>query len=247
MSRPVCLVTRPEPGASETAAAVEALGWEAVLAPALVLAARPFDPPPPGGVQAVLLGSRAAARALAGRLGGHRVLGVGEATAAEARAAGAAEALAAAGGDAASLVALAGERLDPRAGPVLLAAGRGYGGDLAAGLRARGFRVLRRVAYEAREATALPDPAREALVAGRVGAALVTSPRGARVLVWLLRASGLEGAASGARAVALSERVARALAGGRWAAVEVAARPDGAALLARLGEADRARGAGGGG
>ena len=34
---PGCLVTRPEPGAAETAALVAALGWRPVLAPALLL------------------------------------------------------------------------------------------------------------------------------------------------------------------------------------------------------------------
>ncbi|MDB5369895.1 MAG: uroporphyrinogen synthase, partial [Roseomonas sp.] len=37
------LVTRPEPGAVETATAVAALGWRPILAPALVLA--PLPPP----------------------------------------------------------------------------------------------------------------------------------------------------------------------------------------------------------
>ncbi|MFM7611486.1 MAG: hypothetical protein ACKO9A_21770 [Alphaproteobacteria bacterium] len=56
------LITRPEPGAAESARAVAALGWEAVLAPALTLTALPFQPPT--NCQAIIITSRAAARAL---------------------------------------------------------------------------------------------------------------------------------------------------------------------------------------
>ena len=56
-------MTRPEPGAAETAARVEARGLRTVLAPALVLTPLPHAALPPA--QALLLPSRAAARAVA--------------------------------------------------------------------------------------------------------------------------------------------------------------------------------------
>src|SRR3954447_22208765 len=108
---PGVLVTRPEPGAAETARRVEALGWRPVLAPALVLAPRPFAAPP---AQALLLTSRAAARALPPS--DSLVLAVGGATAAEARARVFAR-VAAAAGDAAALAGHAARTLDPAAGP----------------------------------------------------------------------------------------------------------------------------------
>src|SRR5690349_9915206 len=151
------LITRPEPGAAETARRVAALGWRPILAPALVLGPRPFAWP---AAQALLLTSRAAARALPPRdmPAPWPVLAVGEATAAEARARGFAR-VAAAAGDAAALAEHAARTLDPAAGPLLLAVGEGYGAELAADLRARGFRVQRRVAYAARPAPALPEEA----------------------------------------------------------------------------------------
>jgi uroporphyrinogen-III synthase len=235
------LVTRPEPGAAETSAACAALGWEPVLAPALLLAPRPL-PPPPGGApahgarpQALLLASRAAARALVPEaLPRLPVLAVGAATAAEARARGFAD-VAAAGGDAAALAALAAARLDPAAGPLLLAVGEGEGMALAGLLRAQGFRVLRRVAYTARPATALPGPALAALAEGRVVAALFFSPRSAECAISLLRAAGLAQQAAGIAALAISPRVAeaarRALAPFAWGAIRTAQRPDQAAVL----------------
>ncbi|MBP0462292.1 uroporphyrinogen-III synthase [Roseomonas sp. PWR1] len=224
------LVTRPEPGGAETARAVAALGWHPLLAPALVLRAAPARGLPKA--QAILLPSRAAARALPP--GETPVLAVGAGTAAEARAQGFSQ-VTAAEGDAAALAALAAERLDPASGPLLLAVGRGYSMDLARALRARGFRVIRRIAYEAAPATALPEEARAALAAGTVAAALFTSPRGVRITLALLRQAGLADAARGIRALAISERIAEALRPLPWAGIAVTERPDPALLPALLG------------
>lgn len=229
---PHVLVTRPEPGAAETAAAVASLGWRPLLAPALVL--RGCAPSRLPRAQALLLPSRAAARALAPLP--VPVLAVGEGTAAEARARGFAD-VRAAGGDAESLADVAARNLDPAAGPLLLAVGQGYGADLAAALRARGFRVVRRVVYRAEPAAALPAEAEAALRAGRVAAALFTSPRGVRTFLGLLRRAGLAGAARGIRALAISPRIAAALGAVSWAGVAVTERPDPALLPALLGPA----------
>lgn len=227
-------ITRPEPGGAETARRVAALGWRPILAPALVLAPRGFAMP---AAQALLLTSRAAARALAPA--DIPVLAVGEATAAEARARGFTRVEAAAG-DAAALAAQAARRLDPAAGPLLLAVGAGYGAELAADLRAHGFRVLRRVAYAAAPAPALPPDAVAALKQdGEVVAALFFSPRSARCAMSLLKASGCAATAAKMEALAISPRVAvaaaRALAPLAWRAVQIADRPDQDALLALLG------------
>lgn len=232
---PGCLITRPEPGADHTARRVAALGWHPVPAPALVLSPLSILPAP--GAQAVLLPSAAAITALAEACRPDLpVLAVGEGTAAAARAAGFLN-VAAASGDASALAALASARLDPAAGPLLLAAGRGYGDELAADLSARGFAVSRRDAYEACEAAALPDAARAALAGGAVRAALFLSPRSARAFLSMLRTAGLCDAATGIRALALSGRVAHALAGLPWGGLDVAPRPDQDALLELLGRA----------
>lgn len=228
------LVTRPEPGAAETADRVAALGLRPVLAPALVLAPRPFHAPP--GAQALLLTSRAAARATP--VMPLPVLAVGEATAAEARARGFAQVLPAKG-NAAALADLAAAALNPVAGPLLLAVGAGYGADLAAALRARGFRVVRRIAYAARPAASLPLAAREALAQGVIVAALFFSPRSAQCALALLAAAGLAAKTRGMVALALSPRVASALAGHSWAEVRVADRPDQDHLLQELAGAVR--------
>jgi len=226
------LITRPEPGASETARAVAALGWVPVLAPALHLASVPLSLPP--GIQAILVASRAAARALPPT--DVPVFAVGPATAAEATAQGVADVLPAAG-DAEALAALVTARLDPRAGPLLLAVGAGYGAELTAMLRAAGFRVLRRVAYRAAPAEALPETASEAIGAGGVSAALFYSPRSAERIMELFRRAGLTGRCTAIDALALSPRIATTLRALPWRVIRATSRPDPAALLDMLGRA----------
>ena len=234
---PAVLITRPEPGCAETAEAVAALGWRPLLAPALVLQPLPPAPDLARPAQALLLPSRAAARALAGRLDSALpVLAVGTGTAAEARAAGFAE-VTAAEGEAKALAALAASRLDPQRGPLLLAVGQGYGAALAEALRGHGFTVRRRVVYAARPAAALPDSAAIALRGGAVRAALFLSPRSAAITQVLLRRAGLVETLRGTRALALSPRIARALADMPWQAIHATAVPDPSALLTLLGPA----------
>lgn len=230
MPRHGVLVTRPEPGAAETAAAVAALGWTPVLAPALLL--RPCATARLPAAQALLLPSRAAARALEPMA--LPVLAVGEGTAAEARARGFTDVIAAEG-EAATLAVLAAARLDPARGPLLLAVGRGYSMELAAALRARGFRVLRRVTYEAVPATGLPPEAEAALRGGRVGAALFTSPRGVRITLAQLRGADLAEATRAIRALAISPRIAEALKPLPWAEIAITPRPDPGLLPSLLG------------
>ncbi len=228
-------MTRPEPGGAETAARLVALGWQPLLAPALVLAPRPFALPP---CQAVLVTSRAAARALPpSEL---PLLAVGEATAEAARQAGWTRAEAAEG-TAADLARLAATRCDPARGPLLLAVGQGYALDLAADLRARGFQVLRRIAYAARPATRLPDDVLRSLAAAGVARILFHSPRSAGCAITLFREAGQTEAIARMTALAISPRVAEAarlaLAPRTWRSLRVAARPTEEALLALLGPA----------
>ena len=72
------------------------------------------------------------------------------------------------------------------------------------------------------------------LAAGQVSQALFLSPRSAQAIMALLP----PGAAPRIRAIAISPRVARALAIMPWRAIVTAARPDHDAMLESLGPAD---------
>jgi uroporphyrinogen-III synthase len=161
-------------------------------------------------------------------------LAVGDATAEAARVRGFRR-VTAAEGDAAALAALAAARLAPGAGPLLLAVGQGYSRDLAAALRARGFRVVRRIVYAAAAAAELPRPAAAAIHASETQHALFFSPRSAACSVHLLGKAGLSERSRGMVAHAISPRVAAVLTALPWRAVRVAARPDQDHLLELLG------------
>ena len=99
------------------------------------MAIAPREIPPQSAVQAVLLTS---ANAVIPGLPDARVLAVGDATAARARAAGFTD-VQSAGRDAAALAVLVEQTCRPAAGPLLLASGEGQGMALATQLRGGGL------------------------------------------------------------------------------------------------------------
>jgi uroporphyrinogen-III synthase len=212
------LVVRPQPGADATAARLRAMGHLPHVEPLLRAQAMAWAPPP-GPFDAIVLSSAAAAR-LAGPaadpLRQHRVLAVGSATAAAARAAGWADvhegpgtlqALLDAAGPHRRLLHLAGADRTSVAVPAA---------------------VMLNVVTVYR-AVVLPLPAVPA-----VAGVLLHSPRTARHLAaeW----ARLGGGRGDVQVFALSPAVAAA-AGGGWQAVAVAAHPREEALLALLPKA----------
>jgi len=228
--RRTVLVTRPEPGAGETAARLERAGFVPILAPMLDI--RPLAAPPPPPADAILLTSRNGLLGLPPGPITAPVFAVGRATERAARARGA-TAVAGADGNAEDLAALIRARL-PAGSTLLLPAAAGQGGALAAALRAAGYAVHLHPCYEARPADTLPEPARAALAAGRIAAALFFSAETARAFVRAVRRAGLETATEPVTACAISPAVTVALEPLVWRHVRVAGRPNQEALLALL-------------
>ena len=230
--RRAVLVTRPEPGASDTAARLRALGYDPVIAPLLVVEAVPSHMPSADTVQAVLISSAQAIPALPLDMRGLPVLAVGDATARRAMADGFVD-VRSAGADAAALAELVAQYCDPRGKPLLLATGKGQGLRLAGVLRERGFRVLRRVAYHARPVATLPAEAGEAIASGRLVAALFYSGETARCFARLLPPENATALAD-IMAIAISARAAKPLRALKWRALRVAINPSQDAVLAQL-------------
>ena len=227
------LITRPEPGASETADRVAALGFVPLIAPCLTIEAISPQLPLPQAVAAVLVTS---GNALADCLSGFRdtpLFAVGDATAARARASGFVR-VTSASGDAAVLATLVGRERRPDDGVLLLACGQGQGGALAASLRQSGFRVLRRVVYRSCPVTTLPTAAVDALRDGRVRAALFFSAETARAFVRSIRRAGLSERVGVVDACAIGAAAGVALQVLPWRRVRVAAKPTQEAMLALL-------------
>jgi uroporphyrinogen-III synthase len=239
------LVTRPLPAALATAALLTSRGYTPVIAPLLTILPCPADLPPPGALQAILVGSGNAVDHLPATHRQLRLLAVGNATAARARRAGHG-AVASAAADAARLAALAGATLDPAGKPLLLAVGEGQGAALEAALTAQGFRVLRRAVYTTAAAASLPAAARAALTAPAeslsrpssegptVRAGLFFSAETARVFRRLVEAEGVADRLEALVALAISAATAAELRPLPWREVREAHHPDQEALLALL-------------
>ena len=223
------LVTRPEPGASETARRLATLGRAAVVAPLLRVRPLAFVPPP--GIAAVLITSGNAVPCLPPSLYGTPLLAVGNATAGRARAAGF-TGVHSADGDATALAAFASQRCPPEA-TLLLATARRQGTALAAALRDRGFAVHRRAVYTAQPATRMPSQAIRALEDGSLDAALFLSAETAGAFVRLLPMH-LTAVLETVDALAIGEPAAEALRVLPWRRVRVSAKPTLDSILALL-------------
>jgi len=230
------LLTRPEPDAQRTAAALRAQGHEVIVAPLLRIAPVADAPIGAGPWAAILITSANAAHALAAHartaeLRTLPVFAVGRRSADAMAAAGFAEVTSADGnvGDLARLVAA---RLQPAA-RLLYLAGEDRSGDLAGDLRAHGFAVETAVIYRAIAAPSLPPAAAQAL-AGGVDGVLHFSRRSAEVFVEAARAAGLLESALRAVHFCLSAATAEPLAQAGAADSRVAERPNEAVLLALI-------------
>jgi len=216
------LVTRPEPGASETAERLREMGLRPILAPMIEVRTLHPDLPDPAAIQAVLVTSGNAIPALPAVWHAVKLLAVGDATAARARAGGFVD-VASADGDATALAALAAARCRPYGGKLLVTAGAGRGADLAAELSTKGYNVHVAEVYTAHSATALPAEAAEAIRAGTLYAALFFSAETARTFVRLAQSE--QEALRGVVAVAIGRPAAVALESLPWRSIRIAQRP----------------------
>ncbi|MBM3650772.1 MAG: hypothetical protein FJX11_23595 [Alphaproteobacteria bacterium] len=229
------LITRPEREATQLAAALRERGHEAVIAPLFHLQ---FVAPPTdfagrlAACQAVLLTSANGARALAeaSEARNRPILAVGDTTAATAEGLGFTT-VTSANGDGAALVELARQRLDPKAGPLLHVAGREVAVDLDQALAPAGFTVERVTLYEARQAEALPEPARAALHARAVDAIPFFSPRASSLFARLAAEAGLADSVRDITAIAISPAALAPLADLPFKSAVAAARPTRQAVL----------------
>ncbi len=227
------LVTRPQPDAERTAAALRRRGHGVVTAPLLRIEPLLDAALDDRHWAAILTTSANAAAAIAMHerkrsLLGVPVFAVGDRSAEAMRAAGFVEVVSA-GGATADLVRLVVERAKANAA-LLYLAGEHRAGELAGDLRARGFTVQTAIVYRAVAAATLPQDAMDALASGLDGV-LHFSRRSAEAYVDGARASGLLPRALEPAQFCLSEQIAAPLRRAGAATVRVAPRPNEAALV----------------
>jgi uroporphyrinogen-III synthase len=231
------LVTRPEPDANETAAALAALGHSVLVEPLtrIVFLAPPVIAFRPA---AIVFTSRNGVRAAAAwpQVSDWRevtAFAVGDKTGQAARDAGFTD-VRIGGGDAASLAEAIVRALDPAAGTILRVAGRDRAGDLEGGLGSQGFATVTVEAYVAVAAADLSAGARQALATGALDGALVFSRRAASIFGDLLREAGLGEALHAVTVYAISESAAEPLRPYHPAGMRIASNPDAESLIASI-------------
>jgi uroporphyrinogen-III synthase len=235
------LVTRPPADAERTVAALRRRGHAATLAP--LLAIEPVEAAwGPGPYAAVLLTSANAARALATHPRHNELLGLPAFTVGRRTAEAAAEAgfcrIESADGGWPELVRLVADRLGGTAARLVYLAAEERAGDVAGALVAHGLAVDTVVIYRAVADPAAAQVLRAALDHGRLDGVLHYSRRSAQTFLAVTRTAGCLDAALALPHFCLSAAVAAPLRAAGAATVRVAARPDEAALLELLGDAD---------
>jgi uroporphyrinogen-III synthase len=232
------LVTRPEPEASLSAAALRRLGHDPIAAPVLDIVLDRAVAIDPAGLQAIAVTSVNAVKALAERgLGSLPLYAVGDATAAAARAAGFSIVISA-GGRAGDLVEAVRCGCVPTQGAILYAAGRDRSGDVDGDLRRAGFTVRLVEVYRAEPVRALAAEAVAALGEGAVDAALVFSRRSGEILVSRLTELQMPHIPVHLAVAAISEAAAEPFRRAGFARIRVAARPTADALYEALDRND---------
>lgn len=231
------LLTRPEPDAQRTAAALNERGHDVVIAPLLRIEVVIDAPIAAGSWAAILITSANAAHAIKARdwveqLRRIPVFAVGQRSAQAMRAAGFADVVSA-DGDVGDLARLAAARMGPGA-PVLYLAGEQRSGDLDGTLRSRGFAVETVVVYRASTVASLPAAAVAALAEG-VDGVLHFSRRSAEAFVSAASGAGLLAPALKPVQFCLSGQVAEPLARAGATMIRIAPQPAEAALMTIVG------------
>lgn len=240
------LVTRPEPDASTTKAALETAGLEAVVSPLMTINFEPVEDLGPGHVQAIIVTSRNAVRSLAKSpvlqgLIDLPVFAVGPRTAQDAHDLGF-HGVMEGPGTASELPGLIFSHSDPAGGKLVHFAGYKLAFDLEGALKERGFEVQTARCYHAQNAEQFTPAAENALRSGLLDAVVLMSPEASRTYARLLISSGLEAKAADVACVCISKSTADALKPFKPKSVNVAERAnleEVLALVNRMAEQSR--------
>jgi uroporphyrinogen-III synthase len=231
------LVTRPEPGASATAEALIAAGFEPVIASLTEIVPLPVDPDIDIGAPAVVAVTSAnavrhAPERLLRRIADMPVVAVGEATAQAATASGCRNVVSGPG-DASRLARLVLDRL-PAGSTVLYLCGKLRRPDFETALAAGGMAVSALETYDTRPV----DPALAIVRAVPPGASLLAvlihSTESAKALAMSIQHPEVAHLFAEAVAVAISDRAAAPLRGAFGTRLRVAAEPTDAAMVSVL-------------
>ncbi len=234
------LLTRPDPDAQRTAAALRARGHHVAIVPMLKIESVPADLGP-GPWDALVITSANSCRADASHpriaeLVQRPIFTVGAQSAEAARAAGFRD-VTSAEGDAVELARLLTARFRARDRRLLYFAGEDRAADLAASLAEHGIAMKTVVIYRAVKATEFPAATRHALAAGEIDGVLYFSRRTVEAYLGCAAGVGLLDRALAPFHYCLSAQVARPLLQAGATTVRVSERPNETSLLELIGTA----------
>jgi len=232
------LVTRPEPDASSTQAALQGCGHRAILSPLMSIRFIKVNDLRPGPLQAIIVTSRNAVRALGQsavlqELLELPVFAVGKGTARDAHDLGF-HGVMEGPGNARGLVDVIAANANPAGGRLVHFAGYKLAFDLENALRQLGFEIETIRCYEAQAAKTLTPEAVGAMRTGHLDAVLLMSPDASRTYVQLVEAAGLADAARKVACACISPATAEALTPFNPDVVEVSKRPNSEEVLALI-------------
>lgn len=231
------LVTRPEPGASATAARLEALGFEPIVLPLTrIVPVEPKVPAPPEAYDAVIVTSPNAVRHIPAKLidafHTRPLYAVGEATGSEARKSGFTN-VRIAGGTAVQLADLISKEL-PAGSHLLHLAAVQRTKAFADALDACGIRLDVAEVYSAEEVSYPTDFVLNAITQGEVWGAPVLSERGGQLIAALTAREGMRQAFGKTAFFCISQKVAAAISGVDAERIFVSAAPSEESVLELL-------------
>jgi uroporphyrinogen-III synthase len=231
------LITRPQEDAAALAQTLAARGIETTVEPLIAIQPVPAPAIDLENVQAILFTSANGVRCFAAAhpRRDFKVFTVGDNSAAQARESGFGI-VESAGGDVDSLAKLVIERLHPRDGALLHAAGANLAGDLRGQLQAAGFVVNRVVLYDAVPVTELSPATVMNLRLGGIDAVALFSPRTGRIFakLWRQAQNGDEAGLKSVTALCLSAAVVDEIKELGWRHITTARTPDREGMLALI-------------
>lgn len=239
--KPYLVITRPEPGLSETAQRINQLGWQPLLMPVMTIEALPTEFVAIENVQAIIFTSRQAIKPIVQQLSTQNlaykkipVFTVGDITAKDAQKAGFYNVISA-DKDAVALASLIKKKLDPQIGILLFPVAKGQGKLLDALLKQAGFTIFLREVYQAKPVQKLSDEFLQALQAKKINSILFFSSETARYFLELLPENFQENLKF-IQAIGISIKTKVILERVSWRSIEIAAYPKTEEMLCLIKE-----------
>ena len=229
----VMLITRAQEDSELVALALDSMGIESLISPVITIVRTAVTVPIVSDFQAIVITSRNAIDVIRLLNPEHSppIYCVGDRTAELVARAGFLNVYSAAGSNE-DLSVLINRKLVPEAGKILYLCGRDTSGEFESGLKKKGFRIEKKIAYEAQANQTLNRAAVDAFRANQISGVFLFSPRSAIIFVELLKREELEEFVHKIDAYCLSDAVACEAHRLNWNRVSVAKRPAQSELLA---------------